>query len=847
MPSTVQCATCGRELDPLRAGQVAIVGGRFVYFCDSTCKQGFFARDSAGAALEGKTLAPPPAASTAPPPAITMPPSPTAASSPDRLDSAPASKAERASENEIQGEDEPPPPEAPARSVPAVVVTAIQTAVAEALPPVMAIAPAALPSPNERIEASRREPTPTAVSPVVAPRGTNPHADEESPSDPLPPSRSPESSRHAESAEDAANATPDKASGRRIKNDSPKRIPVLPALGGTLFVVTAASLFARSFVALTALLVVAAAGAIFSVVRLPRGVHRLVPFGLISAAIGPVLLIALAAVAMTFTTESRLAIGAARAAISAASALAMGLLLVTRAFAPLEAEERRFRGALEGAARLAAREGADERSASAAQIKPGERVVVGQGERVLIDGVVSSGSARVHPWLEARTTEWRKVGDAIVAGAEIVEGELIVTTTWSGEERGVIRAFRADNWRFDRGASNLERARPWILLGPLAFAILAGIFAGLSPNANWLEGALAFAATLAALPGTLACVFVSTRLAHAFESAAREGIFFRDARALEAASRVDRVALCSGAALLSGKPEVVGVEPSGAAGTDELLSLAAAATGASPHVVGEAIGRAVRARGLPTVALRTITQHPGMGVTAQAPGGERLVVGSRTLCMNESVSIARAEDRIAELEAKGRNVILVALAERLLGWIAVQDEMRPGARPTVQRLLLANVEPVLLTGAARATAESLASALTIEHVRPEVAPDERGAEVRALATSGAGIGAIGHPKYDDAALGAATVSVALGSAGAPPGEWAIALATDRPEVAALAIETARNTRDLVRMVLIAAFLPGILVALGLGASLFPVNAAWLAPLSGLAGVAAARRRACFRP
>src|SRR6476620_11085258 len=116
--------------------------------------------------------------------------------------------------------------------------------------------------------------------------------------------------------------------------------------------------------------------------------------------------------------------------------------------------------------------------------------------------------------------------------------------------------------------------------------------------------------------------------------------------------------------------------------------------------------------------------------------------------MNESVSIARSEDRIASLESKGRIVVLVALGERLLGWIALQDELRPGARATIQRLLDAGVEPVLLTGAARATAESLAEALAVEHVRPEVAPDDRGAEVRALGTSASGVGALGSPRLD---------------------------------------------------------------------------------------------------
>ncbi|NOU28757.1 MAG: hypothetical protein HOO96_12700, partial [Polyangiaceae bacterium] len=32
------CPACGKAVDPLRAGQVAILGGTFSYFCDLQCK-----------------------------------------------------------------------------------------------------------------------------------------------------------------------------------------------------------------------------------------------------------------------------------------------------------------------------------------------------------------------------------------------------------------------------------------------------------------------------------------------------------------------------------------------------------------------------------------------------------------------------------------------------------------------------------------------------------------------------------------------------------------------------------------------------------------------------------------
>ena len=127
--------------------------------------------------------------------------------------------------------------------------------------------------------------------------------------------------------------------------------------------------------------------------------------------------------------------------------------------------------------------------------------------------------------------------------------------------------------------------------------------------------------------------------------------------------------------------------------------------------------------------------------------------------------------------------------------LALQDGLRPGARAAVQRLHDARIEPVFLSGEARDTCETIARALDIEHVRPEILPGDRGAEVRALADGGRIVAAVGHPASDDGALGAADVSVAMTAAGAAPGEWAIALASDDVRDAALALTVPRACRE----------------------------------------------------
>jgi Cu+-exporting ATPase len=162
--------------------------------------------------------------------------------------------------------------------------------------------------------------------------------------------------------------------------------------------------------------------------------------------------------------------------------------------------------------------------------------------------------------------------------------------------------------------------------------------------------------------------------------------------------------------------------------------------------------------------------------------------------LKERISVARAEDRIAELEASGSTVLLVAVAQRLVGVVALQGGLRPGARAAVQHLLDAGIEPVLLSGDARQTCEALRKTIDVDHIRPEILPNERGAEIERLRSGGANVAVVGRSPTDDVALSAASVSIALPSPGSRGTDFDIELASDEVQTAAMALHHAHRCR-----------------------------------------------------
>jgi P-type E1-E2 ATPase len=147
----------------------------------------------------------------------------------------------------------------------------------------------------------------------------------------------------------------------------------------------------------------------------------------------------------------------------------------------------------------------------------------------------------------------------------------------------------------------------------------------------------------------------------------------------------------------------------------------------------------------------------------------------------------------------------------------------------------ARIEPVLLSGESRDTCETIARALDIEHVRPEILPADRGAEVRALGDGGHVVAALGHASTDDGALGAADVSVAMEAAGAAPGEWGVMIASDDVRDAVLALTVPRACRDRAR---IAVVVGGIAQAASALAIAFGIAPAAVVPVVGVLATAA---------
>lgn len=477
-------------------------------------------------------------------------------------------------------------------------------------------------------------------------------------------------------------------------------------------------------------------------------------------------------------------------------------------------------------------------------LRSGEQIIVETGEVVPVDVTITGGDVEVLPWIGATTPARRRTGDPVVAGARVVRGRLRGICTWAGHDRAFARMLVDPRRRADTLApiaqASLALAERWALVAAIIGAAAAAV-----AHRNAIEIAMTTIAVHAALATSVIASIAATHVARGILLGLRRGIVYKSADAWDRAGRVAVAVFSARGTILLGEPELAELESVANAGRgsafasatgkldpSQILAFAAGAERSESHPIAAAIVRAARTRGLRPDGVRNPNTDAGMGVTAVSSSGEELCVGSRSLMMDRRISIASAETRIAELESLGRTVVLVALGSRLVGLLGLQDGLRPGARAAVQHLLDAQIEPVLMSGDSRETCEAIGRSLDIDHIRPEVLPAGRAAEVRSLIESGLSVAVLGHAGVDEAALGAADVAVALAAAGSTPGDFAVTLASDDVRDAALALALAHRARNEARLGLALAAVPALIGATAIAFGLLPPAFAPIASLLG---------------
>jgi Cu2+-exporting ATPase len=224
--------------------------------------------------------------------------------------------------------------------------------------------------------------------------------------------------------------------------------------------------------------------------------------------------------------------------------------------------------------------------------------------------------------------------------------------------------------------------------------------------------------------------------------------------------------------------------------SDDALRLAAAAEADSEHPLARAIVEGTRRRGLDIPVATAFEALPGRGVRAQVEG-RGVTVGGPGLLAERSLAPLPAS---ADWDRQGRTVLHVIADGRIVGAVAVEDEIRPESKEGVDALHAVGVKVAMITGDARAVADSVARRLGIDEVAAQVLPADKAAAVRRFQEGGRKVAMVGDGVNDAPALATADVGIAIGAGTDVAVESAgIVLVRNDPRDVIGAIELSRAT------------------------------------------------------
>jgi len=240
---------------------------------------------------------------------------------------------------------------------------------------------------------------------------------------------------------------------------------------------------------------------------------------------------------------------------------------------------------------------------------------------------------------------------------------------------------------------------------------------------------------------------------------ARAGVLIKNAEALEILEKIDTLIVDKTGTLTEGKPRVISVSALPGHTEEDVLRWAAAVEQSSEHPLAASVLAEARKRGVDLAAVQNFQSETGKGVLGEVDG-QAVVVGTEEFLQEQGVL---GKNRNDSPEAMAATVVMVAVAGRLAGSIAVGDAIKPNAADSVRELRKSGVNVIMLTGDNAATAKVVAEKLDIKQFEARVAPDRKAEIVKRLQSEGHIVAMAGDGINDAPALAQAQVGIAMGT------------------------------------------------------------------------------------
>ena len=474
------------------------------------------------------------------------------------------------------------------------------------------------------------------------------------------------------------------------------------------------------------------------------------------------------------------------------------------------------------------------------QVEVGDTILVRPGEKIAVDGVISSGNSYVDesmltgesiPVLKQEEDEVfsgtinQKGGFQFIAkkvGSETMLARIIQTVQEAQGSKAPVQKL------VDKIAAIFV---PIVMLIALSAFVIWVVVGG---ESSITHGFLALVTVLViACPCALGLA-TPTAIMVGVGKGAENGLLIKDAESLEMSKRIDTIVLDKTGTITEGNPVVTDLF--WLDNNDEYAPILLSLEKQSEHPLADAV--VAYLEGVSPVEIEKFESITGKGVKATIKN-ETFWAGNQTLLKENDIAIAETLlEKFTLWSNEAKTVVWLANKDQALAVIAIADKIKETSVEAITKMKQMGLNVLMLTGDNHATARSIAEQTGITHYKSEVLPNDKFDFIKKLQAEGRIVAMVGDGINDSAALAQANVSIAMGKGSDMAMDVAkmTIISSDLNKIP-MAINLSRNTVRTIRQNLFWAFiynLIGIPIAAGI---LYPFTGFLLNPM--IAGAAMA--------
>lgn len=407
-----------------------------------------------------------------------------------------------------------------------------------------------------------------------------------------------------------------------------------------------------------------------------------------------------------------------------------------------------------------------EKEIPVSDLQENDLFVVRPGENFAADGEIVSGDTSVN---ESSVTGEsmpidKTVGSSVISGTTNINGFVTVKAKKVGENTtlaGIVKLVE------DASASKAPIAKTAdkvsgifvptvILVALLVFVVWISVTKNIEISLKHAISVLVISCPCALGLATPVAIMVGNG------KGAKAGILFKTATALEQAGKADIVVLDKTGTITKGTPVVTDVKTLSSYSENELVLLAARLESGSEHPIASAIvNRAKQISNAEISPADSFENLSGHGVKGTLDGLAALI-GNATLMQKNGMLSEEAEDVAKVFSSQGKTPLYFALDGKIVGIIAVADEIKPDSAQAISALKKQGLRVIMLTGDNALSAKAVADKCSVDAVISDVLPSDKDNVLSALKKYGKVI-MVGDGINDAPALSRADIGIAIGA------------------------------------------------------------------------------------